>query len=94
MGGPAGLSSLFLIPNGRLLFQHYVFGLTGRPALLKLFHHHCVSLFVFTRRSAFPPSHIRAMSGMRMADPHTEDGAFGAGVEAGWLGVGWVVRVG
>ena len=34
------------------------------------------------------------MSGMSIADPHNDDGAFGAGVEVGSLRVGWVVAVG
>lgn len=41
----------------------------------------------------FRPSQMMATSGINTADPHTENGAFGAGVEAGLLGVGSVVRV-
>jgi hypothetical protein len=53
-----------------------------------------MTFFYFLVVPRFHPSQRIAMSGMSVADPHKEDGAFGAGVGAGLLGVGWVVAVG
>lgn len=52
-----------------------------------------VHIFLLPAVLRFRPSQMIAMSGINTADPHTENGAFGKGVEAGLLGVGSVMRV-
>src|SRR5215510_9194873 len=49
--------------------------------------------FLYRLRPRFQLNQRIVTSGMSMADPHTENGDFGVGVEVGSLWIGWIVEV-